>query len=102
MMVLIPPTFLDQVDSFIEDHISEEDLSTDQLAELLNLSSSQVYRKLKQQTGYSPSIYIRNKRLEQSVVLIERSDLTLSEIAYRMGFSCLRACWEILFGDKKK
>ena len=88
-MVVIPPTFLDQVDTLIHENINNEELSTDQLAELLYLSSSQVYRKIKQKTGHSPSVYIRNKRLETSYYLIERSDLILSEIAYSMGFSCL-------------
>ena len=89
MMLPIPPTFLEQVDTLIQQNITNEDLSTDQLAELLCISSSQVYRKIKHQTGYSPSSYIRNKRLENSKYLIQQSDLSLSEIAYSLGFSCL-------------
>lgn len=87
-MIAIPPTFLDQVDSLIQENIGE-DLSTEQLADLICLSSSQVYRKIKQKTGYSPSVYIRNKRLEEGIFLIRHSDLTLSQIAYSVGFSCL-------------
>lgn len=89
MMLTPPPTFIDQVDILIQQNLNMENLSTDQLGELLNLSSSQIYRKIKQQTGHSPSTYIRQKRLELSYSLIQQCDLTLSEIAYSVGFSCL-------------
>jgi len=89
MMISIPPTFLEQVDEAIQQYLGNEDLSTDQLAELLFMSSSQLYRKIKQKTGCSPSTYIRQKRLKHGYYLILRSELTLSTIAYRVGFGSI-------------
>ncbi|MEM8528317.1 MAG: AraC family transcriptional regulator [Bacteroidota bacterium] len=86
--MLLPPTFLQQVDQLIAEHLAAPDLLGIINAHF-ELSSSQVYRKIKQQTGYPPSIYIRQKRLEQARTWIVASDLPLYEIARRVGFQQL-------------
>lgn len=101
MNPLLPPTFLEKANNIIQKNLDNENFSVEQLAELLHLSSSQVYRKIKYHSGLSPSVYIRNIRLEQSRQLIEHSELSLSEITCRVGFSCLSyysRCFSAYFG----
>lgn len=81
----LPPTFLQQVDQLIAEHLAEAHLLSIIHAHF-ELSESQIYRKIKQQTGYPPSIYIRQKRLEQARAWIVASDLPLYEIARLVGF----------------
>lgn len=80
-----PPTFLQQVERLIETQPACTDVLS-LLAEHFDLSYSQIYRKIKRKTGLTPSVYIRQKRLTIAKILIEQSDLTLTEIAVRVGF----------------
>lgn len=51
------------------------------------MSQMQVYRKLKALTGKTPSQFIRSIRLQKGKKLLLTTDLTVSEIAYEVGFS---------------
>jgi signal transduction histidine kinase/ligand-binding sensor domain-containing protein/DNA-binding response OmpR family regulator len=78
--------FLAKVQGIILEHLEEEDFSADQLGQAIHLSRSQVHRKIKALTGLSTSIYIRLIRLRQAKELLASGDLTISEVAYRVGF----------------
>lgn len=80
-----PKTFLQQIDKIIQQHLAQKDLLRI-LEKLLALSSSQVYRKIKRQTGFSPSVYIRQQRLKRAHQLILESDWAISDIAKLVGF----------------
>ena len=87
-MIKPPKTFLSQVDELIEQYLSDPKLLW-LLAKRMHLSSSQIYRKIKQKSGYSPSIYIRKKRLSIARQWIKQSDAPITEIAFRVGFQNL-------------
>jgi AraC-like DNA-binding protein len=38
-------------------------------------------------TGQTPVEYIRSYRLEKAMTLMQKSDMTIAEIAYQVGFS---------------
>jgi len=84
-----PLNFMEKVDRLVANNLSNEAFSIADLERHLLLSSSQIYRKIKEQTGYSPSVYIRNIRLQYARDIMLRSDLSLSEIAYKVGFNGL-------------
>lgn len=79
-------SFLVKAEGAILDHLEEEDFSVDHLAEAMCLSRSQVHRKIKALTGKSTSIYIRLIRLRKAKELMAAGDLTISEVAYGVGF----------------
>lgn len=93
--------FLDKLDSIIEANMRDESFCVENLSSFLFLSNSQVYRKIKQKTGLSPSNYIQQKRLEQAVILIQETDLPICQIAYQLGFntaSYFSRCFSEVFG----
>ena len=79
-------------DSFIQKVIElvEADLSNDfppaKLGQLLAVSQSQVYRKIKGVTGYSTTIFIRRIRVKNANRLLKTTNLSISEICYKAGF----------------
>lgn len=79
-------SFLVKAEKAILEHLGEEDFSVDHLANAICLSRSQVHRKIKAITGYSTAIYIRMIRLQKAKELLAVEDLTIAEIAYRVGF----------------
>jgi YesN/AraC family two-component response regulator len=79
-------SFLLKAREAVLENLAEEDFSVDDLAEVICLSRSQVHRKIKALTGQSTSIYIRLIRLQKAKELLSNEDLTISEVAYKVGF----------------
>jgi signal transduction histidine kinase/ligand-binding sensor domain-containing protein/DNA-binding response OmpR family regulator len=79
--------FIQKVLSFINDNISESELSVEVLASKVYLSRSQLYRKIKTLTGVSVNEFIRNVRLEKANELIDLGNDNINEISYKVGFS---------------
>ena len=65
----------------------EPELSVYDLCEAVNLARTQVNRKVKALSGKSPTLYIRAIRLEKAKELLQATHLTISEIAYDVGFN---------------
>ena len=42
---------------------------------------------MKEMTGTAPSDFIRNLRLQQATLLLENKDLSITQIAYAVGFT---------------
>ncbi|MEO0790418.1 MAG: ATP-binding protein, partial [Bacteroidota bacterium] len=86
---VIEDAFLQKLYTFVEEHLSEADLNMDRLSKGLGMSRTQVFRKLKALTGQSPTLLIRMIRLKKGKQLLSTTDLTISEVAYEVGFTSL-------------
>ena len=62
------------------------DYTVESFCKALGRSRSQVFRKVKAVTGYSTTIFIRRIRLKNAHQLLTTTDLSVSEIAYAVGF----------------
>lgn len=74
----------------VKEYIAEnlnENLTVGALAEIVNMSSSHFSRVFKQQTGLSPYDYILISRLNRAKYLLQVTDMTVSAIAYEIGFN---------------
>lgn len=79
--------FVANVNKYIEDNIDNSNFSVESLAGLLHISRVQLYRKMKAIMDVSVSDYILTVRLEKGKNLLKETQLTISEIAYAVGFS---------------
>ena len=62
-------------------------LSIDELAKLSQMSLSSFKREFKKQFDDSPSNYINTEKLKKAKELLTISDLSISDIAYEVGFN---------------
>ena len=53
----------------------------------LGISRAYLYKKMMALTGKSPLEFIRTIQLQHAAQLLETSQLTVSEIAYKVGFN---------------
>ncbi len=81
--------FLNRVTAVIEENIAESDLDIETFAREVGVSRMQLYRKMHALTGMTVKEYIRHFRMLHAEQLIKRSQMTLSEIAYAVGFNDL-------------
>ena len=71
----------------VESRLGNSDLGIEQIASEMGLGKSQLSRKIKALTNYSPVEIIRNMRLKRARHLITTTKKSISEIAYEVGFS---------------
>jgi signal transduction histidine kinase/ligand-binding sensor domain-containing protein/DNA-binding response OmpR family regulator len=73
--------------AIVEKNIANANFSVDQLAREIGMSRVHLYKKLTALTGKTPLEFIRVIRLRRASRLLEKSQLTISEIAYQVGFN---------------
>lgn len=78
--------FLDEINRIIEDNLDNSDFNIDAIATTLNISRSAFFKKLKSITGLAPVDLVKETRLRKAVELMKSSDLSVSEIAFAVGF----------------
>ena len=78
--------FLQKIQKIVEGQL-EKDITIEALAKQVFISRVQLYRKIKAMTGLSPSQFIEGIRLSKAAQLLKHSPLSISEIAYDVGFS---------------
>lgn len=79
--------FILRFKAVVEEKMTDSDLSVEDIGAEMNLSRVQLYRKVKALTGCSPVDLLRKARLSEAHRLLMESDLSVSEIAYKVGFT---------------
>jgi AraC-like DNA-binding protein len=74
------------IQGFIDEHFNQH-INLDTLVELSGYSYHRFRHLFKEKTGFSPTSYIINKRLQNSAHLLTNTDLSILEISQECGFS---------------
>jgi len=83
----VDTSFVNRLQDYIINNMGNSDLSINDLCGEMNMSRVQLYRKCKSLTDVSPVELVRNLRLQKAKHLLENSPMSISEIAYEVGFS---------------
>ena len=81
--------FMEQVYTLMERNIQNPDFSIEQLAVELYLDRSQLYRKIKQITGITPSSLMHEYRMLYARRMLKDKNKSISDISFEAGFSSL-------------
>ncbi|HEY4149182.1 MAG TPA: two-component regulator propeller domain-containing protein [Chitinophagaceae bacterium] len=79
--------FIHQALELVEKNISEPDFSVEDMSKALYMSRVALYKKLIALTGKTPIEFIRSIRLKRAAQLLEKSQMSVAEIAYEVGFN---------------
>lgn len=80
--------FLDRAISVVEQQMEDSEFSNDVFCDMMNMTQSTLYRKLKSLTGMSPNEFIRDIRIKKAcMLLLQRPDLQVADVAYMVGFT---------------
>jgi DNA-binding response OmpR family regulator len=79
--------FLDKAILIVKEKITDPDLNVEILSKEIGMSRMQLHRKLTSLTDQAPGEFIRMIRLKESALLLVKNNLSVSEIAYAVGFS---------------
>jgi signal transduction histidine kinase/ligand-binding sensor domain-containing protein/AraC-like DNA-binding protein len=84
---LLDKTFLEKAARVVESHLSDHLFDVDVLATGLKISRRQLYRKLKALTNQTAHDFITSLRLQKAADLLITGEYTVSEVAYKVGYS---------------
>lgn len=79
--------FIEKLTRIIEENLEKEDFGVEQLARELGMSRITLHRKVKATIKKSVSEFIRETRLKHAHRLLQHKTGTVSEIAFKVGFS---------------
>ena len=92
--------FIAKIQGVIAEQLADENFSIDTLAEQMNMSRSNFYRKIKALSGMSPNDYLKTLRMNRAAELIV-SGTRISEVAAQVGFtssSYFAKCFKAQYG----
>ena len=93
--------FLKQLHSIIQKNLSDSEFGVEDIGKQIGLSRVQLYRKVKAMTGSSVVDLLRKARLAKAKRLLESRSMSVSEVAYDVGFSApsyFTKCFKDEFG----
>jgi len=79
--------FLSKLQNFVEENLDRTDLDAESLADVLAMSKTQLYRKVKVVTGFTPHGFIKHYRLKKAARLLKETSMTVTEVIYETGFN---------------
>lgn len=79
--------FINQFTSIVENNLSNEDFSVEDICKEIGISRVQLYRKVKALIGYNINDYILMVRMQKAKYLLSNEKLSVSEVAFKVGFS---------------
>jgi YesN/AraC family two-component response regulator len=79
--------FVNEFVALVESNVANENFGVDEICREIGISKVQLYRKIKSLLGYNVNEYILHVRLQKAKYLMAKEDLTIAEIAFKVGFS---------------
>jgi len=78
---------LEKVNKYTLENIANTEFGIDELSKMIGMSSVYLNKKISILTGKTTSEYVRSIRLRKAAQLLEKSDLSISEVAYEVGYN---------------
>ncbi|MEH6536308.1 MAG: two-component regulator propeller domain-containing protein [Psychroserpens sp.] len=79
--------FLQRLQDVLDVHITKPDFNAEAFSKKMLMNRMQLHRKLKALTNLTTTEFLRSYRLKLAIKLLGKSDFTISEIAYQVGFN---------------
>ncbi len=94
--------FIDRMTAILEKNIVRPEFSVEEFAQIMNLSRTVFYQKVKGITGYAPIEYLRIVRMKKAAeIILTQSNLTIAEVGYKVGYNdpfYFSKCFKSQFG----
>lgn len=97
--------FIQKLNEVIQMNLSNPDFCMENMADGMNMSRSNFYRKIKGVLDLSPNEYLRLERLKKAAQLLKEGENRINEICYTVGFnspSYFSKCFQKQFGVSPK
>ena len=80
-------SFINEFSAIVENNISNDQFGVADICKEMGISRVQLYRKVKALLNCNINDYIVNSRLQKARYYLQHEDLSISEVAFKTGFS---------------
>lgn len=99
---ILDQKIIDKSIAYIENNLANENFDINQWARELQMGRTKLFNKIKGITGLTPNDFILNLKMKKAASLLKNNpDMTVTEIAYKLGFSSpgyFGKCFKELYG----
>ena len=81
--------FMKELYELMEKELANADLDITHMTEMMKISRTKFYYKVKGLTGENPSVFFKRYKLNRAADLLKEGKFNMSEIAYMTGFNTL-------------
>ena len=92
--------FMIKLNEMIDQNLSQPDLDVKFLTAQMAMSRTSLYNKIKELTGMGANDYINRRRIDKAIILLTQSDMSITEISEKVGFTYQRY-FSTLFKEMK-
>ncbi len=82
-------SFMKELYELMEKELANTDLDITRITEMMKISRTKFYYKVKGLTGENPSVFFKRYKLNRAADLLKEGKFNMSEIAYMTGFNTL-------------
>ena len=89
------------VDEYVQQHLEDESLNVEKLAEVACVSVSSLFKKMKATIGVSPNEFILISRLKKATDLLKDENMSIEQVSIKTGFrshAYFSTCFKKQFG----
>jgi len=93
--------FISKITMYVEEHLTDENINIASIADIVFMSHSTLYRKVKALTGLTTNELIRKIRLQHARNYLATGKYNITEVMYMIGISSntyFRSCFKEEFG----
>lgn len=97
--------FFTKLKAYVEANLDRPELSVPIIASAINMSASNLFRRIHQATGMTPNSFLNEMRMARAVSLLKENRYEISEIGLMVGYSShsyFSKCFKVRFGITPK
>lgn len=79
--------FLNKVMQIVDEHMDDPDFGVEKLSRKVAMSPPILYKKIKAVSNMSVNEFVKSLRLKKAAQLLQRTDMTVYEVAYNVGYN---------------
>lgn len=78
--------FLERIRQLVEENLEDDQYGIADICRDAGVSRTQLHRNIRKHANTSTSIFIRNLRIQHGKLLLEHTDLNITQVAFAVGF----------------
>ena len=75
------------IEQYVQQNMSRGSINLEEMASAMGMSTKPFFQKVRDITGKTPSEVVRDLRLKHACVLLQRTNINMSELASNVGFA---------------
>jgi AraC-like DNA-binding protein len=77
---------INSIEQYVQQNMSRGQISLDEMATAMGMSMKPFFQKVREVTGRTPAEVVRDIRLKHACILLQRTNINMSELASNVGF----------------